>query len=70
MQIREKLSLIVIVSILLTSIPAAIWVSAYSKEKLLNREINNLLAVTQNQVDITTQKLSYAEPKLKQTYYG
>lgn len=65
MQIREKLSLIVIVSILLTSIPAAIWVSAYSKEKLLNREINNLLAVTQNQVDITTQKLSYAEPKLK-----
>ncbi|MEC9413052.1 MAG: EAL domain-containing protein [Pseudomonadota bacterium] len=65
MQIREKLSLIVIVSILLTSIPAAIWVSAYSKEKLLNREVNNLLAVTQNQVDITSQKLSYAEPKLK-----
>ncbi|SFJ97424.1 EAL domain-containing protein [Methylophaga sulfidovorans] len=65
MQIREKLSLIVIVSILLTSIPAAIWVSAYSKEKLLNHEINNLLAITQNQVNITTQKLSYAEPKLK-----
>ncbi len=65
MQIREKLSLIVIVSILLTSIPAAIWISAYSKEKLLNREITNLLAVTQNQIDITTQKLSYGGPKLK-----
>ncbi len=38
MRIREKLSLIVIVSILVTAIPAAVWVTAFAKEKILRNQ--------------------------------
>ncbi|KKM61963.1 hypothetical protein LCGC14_1526430, partial [marine sediment metagenome] len=64
MKLREKLSLIVIVSILLTSIPVALWVTSFSKEKLLNREIEDQLAITQNQVEVASEHLAHAKPKL------
>lgn len=64
MRIREKLSLIVIASILLTAIPAALWVTAYAKDKILLREINNLLAVTRNQADIASERLQAGRTKL------
>lgn len=66
MRIREKLSLIVIISILVTAIPAALWVTNYAREKILNREIKSLLTATQNQAAITSDRLKAGEPKLKE----
>lgn len=65
MRIREKLGLIVITSMLVTAIPAAWWVTSYAKDKILNREIKNLLAVTQNQSEVASERLQSGEAKLK-----
>ncbi|WP_438970670.1 EAL domain-containing protein [Methylophaga sp.] len=65
MRIREKLSLIVIISILVTAIPAAVWITSYAKDKILNREIKNLLTITQNQAKSASDRLRAGEPKLQ-----
>ena len=66
MRIREKISLIVIVSILVTAIPTAILITAYVKEKILSREIKNLLSMTHNQVEIASERLRSGEEKLQE----
>lgn len=65
MRIREKLSLIVIISILVTAIPAAIWITSYAKDRILSHEIKNLLTITQNQAKIASDRLRAGEPKLR-----
>ncbi|EEF81294.1 hypothetical protein MDMS009_286 [Methylophaga thiooxydans DMS010] len=65
MRIREKLSLIYIMSILLTALPAALWITDYAREKIVNRVLKNLQVVTESQVDIATERLWSGEPKLK-----
>lgn len=66
MRIREKISLIVIVTILVTAIPTALLITAYVKDKILSREIKNLLNITHNQVEIATERLQAGEEKLKE----
>jgi len=66
MRIREKISLIVIVSILVTAIPTAILITAYVKEKILSREIKNLLSMTHNQVEVASERLRAGEEKLQE----
>lgn len=65
MRIREKISLIVIVSILITAIPTAILITAFAKEKILSREVKNLLTMTDSQVDVASERLRAGEQKLK-----
>lgn len=65
MRIREKLSLIFMVSSLLTALPAALWITDYAREKIVSRVVQNLQVVTENQVDIATERLWAGESKLK-----
>lgn len=65
MNIREKLSLIVISSILLTAIPASLLIFHYSKQQILKREATNLISITDNQVELISQRLSQSKPKLE-----
>ncbi len=66
MRIREKISLIVIVSILITAIPTSILITDYVKEKILSREVKNLLTMTHSQVDVASERLRAGEHKLKE----
>ncbi len=65
MDIRQKMAIIVIASILLTAIPASILVYSYAQAKILSSEIMTLIEITQRQADIASQRFLQGQPKLE-----
>lgn len=65
MDIRQKMAIIVIASILLTAIPASILVYRYAQSKILSNEITTLIEITQRQADIASQRFLEGKPKLE-----
>lgn len=65
MDIRQKMAIIVIASILLTAIPASILVYRYAESKILNNEITTLIEITQRQADLASQRFLEGKPKLE-----
>ena len=66
MTIKNKLSLIVFLSILLTAIPASFFISYYAQEKILLEESSNLIAYTESQVEIISNRFSQSKSKLEE----
>jgi diguanylate cyclase (GGDEF)-like protein/PAS domain S-box-containing protein len=65
MDIRQKMAIIVIASILLTAIPTSILVYSYAQSKILSTEIATLIEITQRQADIASQRFLQGQPKLE-----
>jgi diguanylate cyclase (GGDEF)-like protein/PAS domain S-box-containing protein len=65
MDIRQKMAIIVIASILLTAIPASILVYKYAQSKILSSELATLIEITQRQADIASQRFLQGQPKLE-----
>ncbi|PPD33688.1 MAG: hypothetical protein CTY19_07025 [Methylomonas sp.] len=65
MDIRQKMAIIVIASILLTAIPASILVYKYGQSKILSREITALIELAQHQADQANQRFQEGKPKLE-----
>lgn len=65
MDIRQKMAIIVIASILLTAIPASVLVYRYAQSKILSNEIATLVEITQRQANIASQRFLQGQPKLE-----
>jgi hypothetical protein len=64
MIIQKKLALIAVLSILTTAIPASIIGYIYTKEEILNTEINQITYASQVLSNKTTEYLKNSQPKL------
>lgn len=65
MDIRQKMAVIVIASILLTAMPSSILVYRYAQSQFLSHEITILIEITQRQADIASQRLLQGRAKLE-----
>ena len=63
--IRSKLTLVVIASILFSAIPATFVVKSYVQKNILEKEINDIISITDHQTDVISKRFWQAEPKLK-----
>lgn len=64
-KVRNKLLLIVIGSILVTTLPALAIIYYFSKQSVLTSESNSLISETDRLISITTQRFEESETKLK-----
>jgi PAS domain S-box-containing protein len=65
MDIRQKMAITVIASIILTAVPASVLVYRYAQAKILNSEITTLLESTYHQADVARQRFLEGKPKLE-----
>jgi diguanylate cyclase (GGDEF)-like protein/PAS domain S-box-containing protein len=64
MLIRHKLVVIVLSSVLIASIPAAIWVTSLTKQEIVDQAVSNLLVQIDSQETLVSERLLAAEKKL------
>lgn len=65
MNIRQKMAIIVVPSILFTAAPASIMVYYYTQNNILHNEINKLLEATNKKVNIAAERFTESKPKLE-----
>ena len=65
MDIRQKMAIIVIASILLTAVPSSILVYRYMQSNILSNGIETLIQITQRQANIASQRFQQSQPKLE-----
>lgn len=57
MLIRHKLVVIVLSSVLMASIPAAVWVTSLTKQEIIDQAVSNLLVQIDSQETLVSERL-------------